>query len=233
MTTIWYYCGANINIIIKLMEKVMNYLGIFFSVALFMQAGCEASTALRRSMAALSVAAGSKSALQAFTSTTVAQASFADCQRAQPWQTLKSKQPHSKKIVVLPVMSVENKELTSAIASKNWAAVELLLSGGVKAYGVDKNGRTPLVLAIMQEAPLELIKKMLISGAATTIKQQDNLGFNAYSYASIYAPGKHVLASMLYAVETAQWPRAGKITKASDEKTVLQMILDAADLNDE
>lgn len=138
--------------------------------------------------------------------------------------------------LVLFVLLVLISSSSSAAAALRRSFAGLSVKHAATVRRVDKDGRTALMLAIIQEAPFEKIKKILASDAAHTIRHKDKHGFDAYVYALNYAPGRTTLARTLYAVETAL-PLVGNKTELSskieDEKTVLQMILDDADLNDE
>ncbi|MBM3893453.1 hypothetical protein FJ365_03580 [Candidatus Dependentiae bacterium] len=212
----------------------MQFVPILFSLLLLIPEECS-SAALRRGMAVLSVAPGGKFVCKPYASLLVREASFAAQQKQRSQQSTSKRSPYQK-IENAPVasaaMGIANKELTEAIRGKNWAAAERIMVGGIKAQGLDKDYRTPLTLAIIHEAPFELIKKILLSGGVSSIRQKDKHGFDAYVYALTYGPGKQTLANILYAAETAQWPRDEKNTIRGDE-TVLQMILDAAGLSEE
>ncbi len=213
----------------------MKFVAIFFGLFLLIPVECS-SAALRRGLAALSITADSKPVFNPSTSLLMGYTSFAR-QQKQPWQRSKSIKPCCKKIdsasVRLSAINLENKELTNAIRAKNWIAVERIIDEGAVMQALDKDHRTPLTLAIIQEAPFGIIKKILLAGAVSTIREKDKHGFDAYVYALTYGPGSRALATMLYAVETAQLPVGEKNNNTFSEKSVLQMILDTADLCEE
>lgn len=216
----------------KLISKV-------FLFALLLPVPCAAMGSLRRSLAVLSVA-GNRS-VQAFTSTEPSEMSFTMQQR-QPWQKTRTQRAgRIKNAVYLEAPRGDTSALISLLERKDWAAASALLDAGVKVRGKNKDGFALLDLAIILEAPLLVLKKMLISGAAISLLP-DKRGLNTYAYASMYAPASRELVRTLYAIETTgKLPTRVVLDKepvspATDPSalpSVLKTIFENASLDDE
>jgi len=105
-------------------------------------------------------------------------------------------------VVVLPAYGSDNSELLIAAKKGDNTAIETLLEAKANINTRDKNGFTPLMLAILN-CNDKTVKKLVKKGADLNIK--NNKGLTSLTLARAYSKNKTIKLLIKYGAKEAVW----------------------------